>query len=274
MSLMDDDEAPPTRPPRPRTREEHQQRLVQAASGQRLWDGMKRPWATWSLLGFMVLIHLALGLRLYLNDKVDLVGLVAAQRPDALLIRAGGQYARAISKGELWRLVSCIFLHGDGVHIFLNGAAFLGLGRLCEALYGRSRMLFLFLVCGVVGSTASYLGGHRLSVGASGAIFGMLAAPIIFGWRHAAELPPGLGARLHKALLPWVGLNLVIGFMVPFIDNLAHVGGMLTGAALALVLGNRVVPGKEGSAVAGTAMNVLFALAVGWAAWGVAGKWR
>ena len=263
----------PLRPPHPKSQAEHRRHLLQAASGQRLWDGMRRPWATWSVLAVMVLIHLALGVRLYTNGRVDLVGIVTAERPDSLLIRAGGQFAKGISRGEWWRLVSCIFLHGDGVHIFLNGAAFLGLGRLCEALYGRARLLWLFLVCGVVGSTASYLGGHRLSVGASGAIFGMLAAPIVFGLRHRQELPAGLGDRLWRALLPWVGLNLMIGLMVPFIDNLAHVGGMVTGALLALVLGNRVVPGRQGSRTASWVMVAVFFAAVGWAAWGVMGKW-
>lgn len=258
---------------RPRDRQEHQQRLVRAASGHRLWMGMRRPWTTWSLLLLMVAVHVALGARMYADGKVDLVGALLGQRSDLLLVRAGGQAAQAIEQGEVWRLVSCIFLHADGLHLFLNAMALSGLGRLCEALYGRARFLALFLVAGVVGATLSWLGGHRLSIGASGAVFGLMGAPIVFGWRHRAELPAGLGDRLRKALLPWVGLNLFIGVLVPFIDNLAHLGGLVAGGAMALVLRNRVVPGREGSPGVGVALVVAAVAILSWAAWGVAGQW-
>lgn len=258
---------------RPRDREAHARRLLQAASGDRLWTGMQRPWLTWSLLGLLVAIHLLLGLRLFLTDRVDLVGIVTAQRPDVLLIRAGAMYAPRIQGGELWRLVSCMFLHGDGLHIFFNGVALAGLGRLCESLYGRRRFFFLFVFAGLCGSLLSYAGGHRLSIGASGAVFGLMGAPIVFGWRHRLELPQALGDRLRKALLPWVVLNLFIGLVIPFIDNLAHLGGLVGGCLAAAVLGNRVVPGREGAAWSG-ALLVSAALAlVLVAAWGVSGKW-
>lgn len=264
----------PGRYDRPTTRAEHRERLIQAASGDRLWRGMARPWLTWGLLALLVAVHLALGARLYALDKVDVAGLLAAQRPDALLIRAGGQYAPRIAQGELWRLVSCIFLHGDGVHLLFNGVALAGLGRLCEAVYGRGRFLFLFLWAGVCGSTLSYLGGHRLSIGASGAVFGLMGAAIVFGWRHRRELPPGLGDRLRKALQPWVVLNLFIGFLLPFIDNMAHLGGLLGGGAAALVLGNAIVPGREGSTVTRALLPALAIVLMVLAAWGVAAQWR
>lgn len=266
---------PPGAPAPPRIdREARRQRLVQAASGHRLWGGMQRPWVSWSLLLVLGLVHVALGLRLWSLGKVDLLGSLLVARPDPLLIRAGAQYAPAISEGEAWRLVSCVFLHGDGLHLFLNGMALAGLGRLCESLYGRRRLLFLFLLCGVAGSTASYLGGHRLSIGASGAIFGLMGAPIVFGWRHRAELPHGLGDQIRRSLMPWLGVNLLIGVLVPFIDNLAHVGGLVAGGLAALVMGNRVVPGREGPLWTGWALLALSLATLSAAAWGVWGQWR
>ncbi|RME22406.1 MAG: rhomboid family intramembrane serine protease [Deltaproteobacteria bacterium] len=259
--------------PSPAHREAHRRRLVQATSGGRLFAGMQRPWLTWSLVGLLVAIHLLLGLRLLLTDRVGIVGVVTAPRPDALLIRAGAMYAPRIDHGEVWRLVSCIFLHGDGVHILFNGVALAGLGRLNEAIYGRRRLLFLFVAAGLAGSTLSYLGGHRLSIGASGAVFGLMGAPIVFGWRHRDELPPGLGDRLRRALMPWVVLNLFIGVVVPFIDNLAHVGGLLGGCLLALLIGNRVVPGREGSELGRSVLAALALVLIGAAAAGVAGQW-
>jgi len=273
---------PPTRPPPPppgaryrsaEHREAHRRRLVQATSGGRLFEGMQRPWLTWGLVALLVVIHLLLGLRLLLTDRVGVVGMVTAPRPDVLLIRAGAMYAPRIDHGEVWRLVSCIFLHGDGVHIFFNGVALAGLGRLNEAIYGRRRLLFMFVAAGISGSLLSYLGGHRLSIGASGAVFGLMGAPIVFGWRHRDELPPGLGDRLRKALMPWVVLNLFIGVVVPFIDNLAHLGGLLGGCLLALLLGNRAVPGREGSELGRSVLAALALVLVGAAAVGVAGKW-
>lgn len=259
---------------RPASRADHARRLVRAASHHRLWVGMQRPWLTWGLLGVLIAVHLALGLRMLANGRTDLLGMLIVDRPEALLIRAGGQYAPAISRGQVWRLLSCVFLHGSGLHLFLNGLALAGLGRLCEALYGRRRLLFLFVVAGICGSTLSWLGGNRLSVGASGAIFGLLGAPIVFGLRHRDELPPPLSRWLVRSLPPWVVLNLGIGLLIPFIDNLAHVGGLLGGALLAVFMGNRVVPGRQGPGWTQALMVGASVVALGLAAWGVAGRWR
>jgi len=267
------DELPPDLPPGLSPRQAHRRRLVQAVSHRRLWAGLHRPWATWALLALLVLIHLALALRIYHNGRADLVSAIIGSRSDPLLIRAGAQYGRAIARGETWRLVSCIFLHGSGLHLFMNGLALVGLGRLCEALYGRTRFIALFLISGIAGSALSYAGGHQLSIGASGAIFGLLGAPIVFGWRHRAELPPEISRWLRRSLAPWVVLNLFIGLVVPFIDNLAHVGGLIAGVLMALVLGNRVVPGREGSPIVTVVLAVASSLTLVWAAVGVAGKW-
>ncbi|MCB9778906.1 MAG: rhomboid family intramembrane serine protease [Alphaproteobacteria bacterium] len=273
---MADPLSPDGAPPRDRPvddRDARLQRLQRATSGPLLFEGMRRPWLTIALVVVLVAVHVALGLRMWSNDRVDLLGSLVVARPDRLLVRAGGQFGPGIGRGEAWRLVSAVFLHGSGLHLLLNATALLGLGRLVESLYGRGRYLFLFVACGVGGALLSYLGGTRLSIGASGAIFGLMGAPIVFGWRHRAQLPEGLGDDLRRALLPWVVLNLAIGFIVPFIDNLAHVGGLVTGCLLALVLGNRVVPGLEGRRWVPAVLAALAVAAVAWAAVGVAGEW-
>lgn len=255
-------------------REAHRKRLLAAASEWSLFEGMRRPWLTVGLTTTLLVIHLALGTRMYLNGRVGPIGLLLARRPPALLDRAGGQSAADIDAGELWRLVSCIFLHQDGLHLLLNGLAFVGLGRLCESIFGRARLLALFVVSGMCGSTLSYLGGTELSVGASGAVFGLLAAPIVFGWRFREELPTELGRALRLRLLPWAGLNLAIGALIPFIDNLAHLGGLFGGAALAAVFSPPVVPGREGHPWTGRVLVAGSLALIGWAAFGVAGNWR
>ncbi|MDP6935193.1 MAG: rhomboid family intramembrane serine protease, partial [Myxococcota bacterium] len=207
--------------------------------------GFQRERATRILLALICTGHLATGLLMLNRGTLDLFGVLTANRSPRVLVQLGAMFAPALDAGELWRLIGCLFLHGDGMHLLFNGVALLGLGRLCEALYGPSRFTWLFLLSGAGGAALSWWGGNELSVGASGGIFGLMGAGIVFGWRHRRQLPERFGRVLRKQLLPWVVLNLAIGLLFPFIDNLGHVGGLVTGSCLALVLGNRVVPGLE-----------------------------
>ena len=146
------------------------------------------------------------------------------------------------------------------MHILLNGLALYGLGRLCESVYGPVRFLWLFLVAGVCGSTLSWLGGNTASVGASGSIFGLMGACIVFGYRYRLVLPPHIGEIFRKKLLPWVGLNLFIGVIIPFIDNLGHVGGLVGGAIMAQLLSNRVIPAEPNTVLGRAAMGICSAV--------------
>ena len=225
----------------------YRQRRAQAGVWRRLVRGMSRPWMTWSLAGIMGVLHLIAGVQQYRMGAGNLAGILVGQRPRQVLIDMGAMFAPGVDVGEVWRLISCIFLHGDGTHMLLNGVALIGLGRLWEGVVGPLRLLWLVLITGLGGSLLSYLGGNEASVGASGAIFGLMGAAVVFGWRFRRELPPHIGDLFRRKLLPWVGLNLFIGYVIPFIDNLGHVGGLITGAVLALVTGNRIVPGNDGS---------------------------
>jgi rhomboid protease GluP len=213
--------------------------------GDALWVGMLHPAMTRGLVALIVAIHVYVGVQMWLAQKAHFVGVFLAQRDLATLEATGAMRGLRVSGGEYWRLVSCILLHGDGMHILLNAVALFALGRLCESVYGPVRLLFLFLVSGICGSLLSWAGGNASSVGASGGIFGLMGAAIVFGFRFQKELPPMAGELFRKRLLPWVALNLFIGAVVPFIDNLGHVGGLVGGSLLALVLDNRVIPRKE-----------------------------
>ena len=228
---------------------------------RRVWmnlvQGMHRPWMTISLLVVIGLVHLLAGVISFFQGFVNVAGIAVAQRGTGVLAFLGAMVGERVSDGELWRLVSCLFLHGDGTHILLNGLALYGLGRLCESVYGPVRFLWLFLVAGVCGSTLSWLGGNAASVGASGSIFGLMGACIVFGHRYRLVLPPHIGDMFRKKLLPWVGLNLAIGVLIPFIDNLGHFGGLVGGALMALVISNRVIPASPNTVSSRTLMGMV-----------------
>lgn len=217
---------------------------AQAHVWRRLADGLRVPLVTIGLLVIIGLAHILAGLVGFSEGRITLAGILVGDRPTSTLVFMGAMFSPKVAMGEVWRLVSCLFLHGDGTHILLNGIALYGLGRLCESVYGPLRFLWLFLVAGMSGATLSFLGGNVASVGASGSIFGLMGACIVFGYRYRLVLPPHIGELFRKKLLPWVGLNLVIGLLIPFIDNLGHLGGLIGGAAFAMVVSNRIIPAE------------------------------
>jgi len=240
--------------------------LAVVKAQRRVWmnlvNGLKRPRMTIALLSLIGLAHLLAGTLAFSQGLVNLAGVLVSQRSTGVLVVLGAMVGERVSDGEFWRLISCLFLHGDGMHILLNGVALFGLGRLCESVYGPVRFLWLFLVAGVCGSTLSWLGGNAASVGASGSIFGLMGACIVFGYRYRLVLPPHIGDMFRRKLLPWVGLNLAIGVVIPFIDNLGHVGGLIGGAAMAMVVSNRVIPASPNALGLRVVMGVACGIAL------------
>ena len=160
----------------------------------------------------------------------------------ALLADWGGNYAVQTRGGEPWRLVSALFLHGGVAHVALNMLALYQAGQLAERLFGRGVFALLYLACGVVASVASvWWRPSGLSVGASGAVFGVFGALLSYVLVCRASLPMSLYSRLRKSLFGFIAYSLLIGFALPGIDNAAHLGGLccglLLGAAMARPLG-------------------------------------
>jgi membrane associated rhomboid family serine protease len=131
--------------------------------------------------------------------------------------------------GQWFRLISSIFLHAGWLHIAFNMYVLYILGPPLEQLLGHGRFLALYLLSGLGGAVASYWfsGLNTLSVGASGAIFGLMAAWIVVGRRLNRDV---------SQILVLLGINVAIGFVVSGIDWRAHLGGAVTGALVALLL--------------------------------------
>jgi rhomboid protease GluP len=148
-----------------------------------------------------------------------------------------------VRQGEVWRLLSATFLHGNFDHLLGNLLILYVLGIACEHGFGRPQFVLLYVASGVVGSLCSVLGG-RVSVGASGAIFGLAGALVVLFWRHRDRLHVR-DRRIGVVLAVWAGYQFLLGLFSPGVDNLAHLGGLLGGAALGLVLRPAVLDGRE-----------------------------
>lgn len=149
----------------------------------------------------------------------------------------GAKVNALIARGQWWRLITPLFIHGSVLHFFFNAYALFSLGRDLEPVYGPARFLAVFFLAGLTGSTASLIFSPEASVGASGAIFGLIGAQAVLLYRNRALLGGRARAGLQNILVI-AGLNLFIGLQAGArIDNWAHLGGLLGGLALAWVLG-------------------------------------
>ncbi len=152
-----------------------------------------------------------------------------------------------IGDGEYWRLLSAMFLHGDGtargglLHVGLNLYVLWQLGRLYEIMFGTRRFLLTYFVTGIAASLTTllrFLLSHTdgASVGASGAIFGIMGALIVSIRRSPRWKNERWARSIVQQLMFWIVVNIAIGLSVPQIDMAAHAGGFLTGLLLGALL--------------------------------------
>ncbi len=175
------------------------------------------------------------------------------------LLRWGAKFGPLIAGGEWQRLLICIFLHGNLWHLFFNTYALFQLGRLTESVYGPRKFLAIYIASGTVGSIFSFLlNFERVGVGASGAIFGLAGALFAGGIKYRNTSLH----RLGMSILPFILINLAIGFTVPAIDNAAHIGGLLGG----MLLGWIVTPGTPWKQWGKYAEEVVYCVLIGFVA--------
>lgn len=157
------------------------------------------------------------------------------------LFHWGGNTASEVQGNEGWRLLTSMFVHGSLMHILMNMVGLLSLGELVERIYGRRLFLLIYLGTGLMGSATSLHFGaqHAVSVGASGAIFGLAGAAVVAFWQHRDKLPKAISRQMWSGLGFFVIYSLAQGLAKAGIDNGAHVGGLLGGCLLALILPER-----------------------------------
>lgn len=167
------------------------------------------------------------------------MGLMSAD--DDVLLRLGAKNNDLIVNGhQYWRLVSCMFLHIGFLHLLMNNYALWIIGQELERLYGSARFATVYVATGVLASLSSfYFSPNATSAGASGAIFGLFGVLAVFGFKYRKEIPNALSKSIRGQVLPIIAINLVIGFQAGIVDNAAHIGGLLSGIALAFVISYR-----------------------------------
>jgi len=155
-----------------------------------------------------------------------------------LLIRFGAGRSRPvimpsgeITGGEWWRLITPIFLHAGLLHFIFNSFLLIQLGPIVESIYGTQRYWAIYLSCGIGGSMASQLPRSVTTVGASGAILGLIGLLLVHGWRSGSVL----GQSMKQLTIRLMLYTLIMSFMFR-IDHFNHIGGFVTGALLALVV--------------------------------------
>ena len=184
-----------------------------------------KPWVTYVILGLTVVIYGLQSLSTYLTGGTDWPYIL------------GGKINQFILAGQMWRLVTPILLHGSILHIAFNMYALFILGPGLEKYYGHWRYLLLYVLGGYCGNALSFLLSQNPSIGASTAIFGLVAAEAIFIYRNRMLF----GTRARSMLINLgmvVAVNLILGLQ-PGIDNWGHLGGLVGGLIFAWVAGPR-----------------------------------
>ncbi|HIS87794.1 MAG TPA: rhomboid family intramembrane serine protease [Candidatus Caccenecus avistercoris] len=154
------------------------------------------------------------------------------------LLMFGANFRPLVQAGEVWRLATSMFLHIGIIHLLVNMYSLLIIGRQLESFLGKWKFLIVYLGSGILGSLLSVVIHSSISAGASGAIFGLLGSLLYFGYHYRLYL----GTVLKTQVIPIIIINLLIGFMVPGIDNFAHIGGLVGGYLITMAVG---IPGKS-----------------------------
>jgi len=174
--------------------------------------------------------------------------MIGAPADEQKMVDLGAILPGSIEAGAYWRLLAAMFLHASWLHWAANCWALYQLGSLYELLFGTKRFALVYFASGICASAASSMYQHSPAVGASGAIFGLLGA-FIFSIRRSPRYRHQPWTRsLTGQIIFWIVVNIIIGTQVKMIDNVAHVGGLISGLILGL-LPQHVPPPPPGGTV-------------------------
>lgn len=178
------------------------------------------------------------------------------------LLKYGANLDVLVKNGEYYRLFTCIFLHIGIMHLLCNMYSLYITGREVENLFGKIKYIIIFILSGIFGSIMSLAFTHNtISAGASGAIFGLLGALLYFGMHYRTYL----GEAIKRSIIPIIVVNLIIGFFAEGIDLAAHIGGLVGGVLVAMMVG---VPDKSKikDIINGTILTIIYLIFISYLA--------
>lgn len=141
------------------------------------------------------------------------------------LLYLGANISDFVKMGEVYRIITCTFIHAGIIHLLCNMYSLYIIGSQLETFIGKARFIFVYIISAISGSLMSLIFTAGASVGASGAIFGLLGSLLYFGYHYRIYL----GSVLKDQIIPIIILNILLGFMLPGVDNAAHIGGLIGG---------------------------------------------
>jgi len=182
----------------------------------------KKPVVTYSL----IVINVILFLLMYIFGSGSEDGLT-------LIMFGANQRNFVLDLHQYHRLITSCFLHIGILHLLFNNYALYVIGSQVENFYGKAKYILIYLISGICGNLLSICFHDSITAGASGAIFGLLAAILYFGYHYRLYL----GNTLKTQIIPVIVLNLLLGFMATGVDNAAHIGGLISGIFISMVCG-------------------------------------
>ena len=158
-------------------------------------------------------------------------GVFVSSNQAYMYLKFGAQYGPLVDRGEWYRMITAMFVHGGFLHLLFNSYALFYFGLVVEAMYGTEKFACIYFASGISSGIATHVFYHNsLSVGASGAIFGLVGLLFAAGFRK--DTPFFMRQYTGFALLPMILFNIVYGFIPGSgINNAAHIGGFLAGLA-------------------------------------------
>jgi rhomboid protease GluP len=194
----------------------------------------------------MVVTQAIFGINVAVFIAMALAGVSMLDNPAGQdLVHWGANFGPLTVSGQWWRLLTCVFVHGGLLHIAFNMWCLWDLGRLAESVYGHWTFALVYLIAGLSASLASVIWNPViLSVGASGAIFGIAGALIASFYLGEFSLPRAAMTGMLRSVVVFVGYNLFFGAVIARTDNAAHIGGLLMGLLMGALIA-KIAPGHN-----------------------------
>lgn len=208
----------------------------------------KKPFVTYALIAINVVFFLLMATL----SKDGIYGFKTNT-----LLTYGGNVKSLVLDGQYWRLIASAFIHDGLIHLVFNMYALFIIGPQLENFFGKTRFFIIYLFSAISGNLLSLVFAdlNVISVGASGAIFGLFGSLLYFGYYYRVYL----GTLLRTQLIPVIMINLIFGLVTPGIDNAAHIGGLIGGIFISMGMGVKYKSSKS-DMINGMIVSLLYIL--------------